>query len=95
MHGIVVNNQIISQLGYKVSANDEIFIDDKKLIKEEKVVYILNKPKNVISSAKDDKSRICVVDLIDSSYRLFPIGRLDYDSSGLILLSNDGDLMQK
>jgi len=55
----------------------------------------LNKPKNVISSASDDKGRVCVVDLIDSDYRLFPIGRLDYDSTGLILLSNDGELMQK
>ena len=62
--------------------------------KEEKVVYILNKPKNVISSASDDKGRTTVVDLIDSDYRLFPLGRLDYDSTGLILLSNDGELMQ-
>lgn len=58
-------------------------------------MYILNKPKNVISSASDDKGRICVTDLIESEYRLFPIGRLDYDSTGLILLTNDGDLTQK
>lgn len=64
-------------------------------MKEEKVVYLLNKPKNVISSTSDDKGRVCVVDLIDCDYRLYPLGRLDYDSSGLILLSNDGDLMQK
>ena len=63
--------------------------------KEEKVVYVLNKPKNVISSASDDKGRTTVVDLIDSPYRLYPLGRLDYDSTGLILLSNDGELMQK
>lgn len=62
---------------------------------EEKVVYLLNKPKNVISSASDDRGRKTVVDLIDSPYRLFPLGRLDYDTSGLILLSNDGELMQK
>ena len=55
----------------------------------------MNKPKNVISSASDDKGRVCVVDLIDSNYRLYPLGRLDYDSTGLILLSNDGELMQK
>ena len=55
----------------------------------------MNKPKNVISSASDDKGRTTVVDLIDCPYRLFPLGRLDYDSSGLILLSNDGKLMQK
>ena len=62
---------------------------------EEKAVFLLNKPKNVISSASDDRGRRTVVELIDSPYRLYPLGRLDYDSSGLILLSNDGDLMQK
>lgn len=65
------------------------------MIKEEKVVYLLNKPKGVISSAKDEKGRTSVVDLIPTDYRLYPIGRLDFDSSGLILLSNDGDLTQK
>lgn len=65
------------------------------LNKEEKVVYLLNKPKNVISSVSDDKDRTTVIDLIDSPYRLYPLGRLDYDSTGLILLSNDGKLMQK
>lgn len=55
----------------------------------------MNKPKNVISSASDDKGRKTVIDLVDSEYRLFPIGRLDFDSSGLLLLSNDGELMQK
>ena len=58
-------------------------------------MYILNKPKNVISSSSDDKGRKTVIDLIDSKKRIYPLGRLDYDSSGLILLSNDGDLMQK
>ena len=62
---------------------------------EEKVVYILNKPKNVISSVKDDKDRQTVLDFIDCKYRLYPVGRLDYDSSGLLLLSNDGELTQK
>lgn len=62
---------------------------------EEKVVYLLNKPKNVISSTSDDKGRICVTDLIETDYRLYPMGRLDYDSSGLLLLTNDGDLMQR
>lgn len=70
-------------------------VDGKKLDREEKVVYMLNKPKNVISSASDDRGRKTVVDLIDCPYRLYPLGRLDYDSSGLILLSNDGELMQK
>jgi len=55
---------------------------------------MMNKPKNVISASSDDRGRVTVVDLIDCKYRLFPMGRLDYDSTGLILLSNDGELMQ-
>lgn len=53
---------------------------------------MLNKPKHVLSSTKDDRNRDCVLDLIDCEYRLYPIGRLDFDSSGLLLLSNDGQL---
>ena len=86
---------MIRELGCKADENADIRVDGKPLGKEEKVVYLLNKPKNVISSVSDDKGRKTVVDLIDSPYRLYPLGRLDYDSSGLILLSNDGELMQK
>lgn len=92
---VKVNGVIIDTLGCKASFNDEILVDNKPLKKEEKLVYILNKPKNVISSSSDDKGRKTVIDLIDSKKRIYPLGRLDYDSSGLILLSNDGDLMQK
>ena len=70
-------------------------VDNRPITTEEKVVYMLNKPINVISSVSDDKGRKCVTDLVESKYRLYPLGRLDYDSSGLILLSNDGELMQK
>lgn len=59
------------------------------------MVYLLNKPKGIISSASDDKDRKTVVDLVECEYRLYPIGRLDFDSSGLILLTNDGTLTQK
>ncbi|MBR4470716.1 MAG: rRNA pseudouridine synthase [Erysipelotrichaceae bacterium] len=92
---VSVNGQIITQLGFKADENDEILVEGKPLGREEKVVYILNKPKNVISSAEDDRGRKTVVDLIDCPYRLYPMGRLDFDSSGLLLLSNDGELMQK
>ena len=90
-----VNGEVIRELGYKADFNDEIMVDNRPITTEEKVVYMLNKPKNVISSVSDDKGRKCVTDLIESKYRLYPLGRLDYDSSGLILLSNDGELMQK
>ena len=93
---VSVNGVLVDTLGAKADENDEIAIDGKVISKsEEKVVYLLNKPKNVISSASDDRGRKTVVDLIDSRYRLYPLGRLDYDSSGLLLLSNDGELMQK
>ena len=93
---VSVNGQIIDVLGYKANEGDRIEIDGRPIRKEEeKVVYLLNKPKNVISSAKDDRGRKTVIELIDSTYRLYPLGRLDYDSSGLLLLSNDGELMQK
>ena len=73
----------------------KIKIDGKTLFREAKIVYLLNKPKNIISRTSDDKGRVCVTDLIDTNYRLYPLGRLDYDSTGLLLLSNDGELMQK
>ncbi|MBO4359124.1 MAG: rRNA pseudouridine synthase [Erysipelotrichaceae bacterium] len=92
---VKVNGETVTELGYKAGFDDDITVDGKSLKQENKVVYLLNKPKNVISSASDDKGRTTVVDLIDSEYRVYPLGRLDFDSSGLILLSNDGELMQK
>ena len=92
---VKVNGTTVKELGFKAEKNDAITVNGKPLTSEEKVVYLLNKPKNVISSASDDKGRITVVDLVNSDYRLYPIGRLDFDSSGLILLSNDGELTQK
>ncbi len=85
----------MTELGCKVALDDEIRIEGEPLKKEEKVVFLLNKPRNVISSASDDRGRRTVVDLIGCDHRIYPLGRLDYDSSGLILLSNDGELMQK
>lgn len=92
---VKVNGQVIDELGFKANYDDDIKIDDVSIQKQEKVVYILNKPKNVISSVSDDRGRSCVSDLIETDYRLYPIGRLDYDSTGLLLLSNDGELTQK
>lgn len=91
---VKVNNKQVKELGFKVDDNDVIKIDDKILKNEEKVYFILNKPKNIISSAKDEKGRKTVVDLIDTKERIYPIGRLDFDSSGLLLLTNDGELTQ-
>ena len=93
---VKVDGIVIDQLGFKADYSSEILVDDIRISKEDqKVVYLLNKPKGVISSAKDDRGRRTVVDLVDCKYRLYPLGRLDFDSSGLILLSNDGQLMQE
>ncbi len=92
---VKVDGEVITALGYKVNGNEIIEVDGRPIRKEEKVVYLLNKPKNVISSVRDDKGRLCVSDIVQSEYRLFPIGRLDYESSGLLLMTNDGDLANK
>ena len=81
---VSVNGKVINTLGFKVESSDTIQVEGKMLNKEiKKEYYLLNKPRGVISSAFDEKGRKTVVDLI---------GRLDYDTTGLILLTNDGDL---
>ena len=87
-----VNNNIIKELGYKVSSKDEVMVDDVIINKEEKQYFLLYKPEKTICSLKDEKGRKTVVDLIETNERIFPIGRLDYDTSGLLLLTNDGEL---
>ncbi len=89
---VIVNGKIVTNMGVKVSGKDEIIIDGNLLYAEEKVYYILNKPREIISSAKDEKNRKTVVDLIETDKRIYPIGRLDYDTTGLIILTNDGNL---
>ena len=90
---VSVNGTTITELGTKVNGSDQIMIDGTLLSSDnKKVYYLLNKPREVISSASDDKGRRTVVDLIDTTERIYPIGRLDYDTTGLIILTNDGDL---
>ena len=89
---VYVNGEKVTTLGTKVSGNDDIVIDGVHLGKEELVYYLLNKPRGVISSAKDEHDRTTVTDLINTSSRIYPIGRLDYDTTGLIILTNDGEL---
>ena len=89
---VKVNGKIVTELGVKVSEKADIEIDGKLIEKEEKVYFILNKPRGVLSTAMDDKNRMTVVDLIDTDKRIYPVGRLDYDTTGLIILTNDGEL---
>ena len=92
---VKVNGKVVLELGTKVDSNDEVEVDGKLLNKEEKVYYIMNKPREVIASVKDEHGRKTVVDIIGEEKRIFPVGRLDYDTTGLILLTNDGELANK
>jgi 23S rRNA pseudouridine2605 synthase len=89
---VKVNNKVVTTLGTKVGPNDEVEVEGIPLEKEEPVYYMLYKPRGVISSVEDDKGRKTVLDFFpEVEERIYPIGRLDYNSSGLILLTNDGE----
>ncbi len=89
---VFVNGNLITELGYKVSGNDIVTIDGVTISKNnDKVYYVLNKPREVICSVTDDKGRKTVTSLIDTDKRIYPVGRLDYDTTGLIILTNDGE----
>ena len=88
-----VNNEIILDPAFEVSDKDEIRYDGKLLeLDKEKIVIAFNKPKNVITTVHDPFNRRTVMDYIRYKKRLVPVGRLDRDSTGLLLLTNDGDL---
>ena len=88
---VKVNGQTVKEMGVKVSTQDRIEVDGHEINKEEKVYFLLNKPKRTICSVSDDKERDTVVDIIDCKERIFPVGRLDYETTGLLLLTNDGE----
>lgn len=92
--GIVsVNGELMMDPAYQVQSDDVVIFDGQVLeLQSETVVYILNKPKNVITTAKDTHGRKTVLDLVPANMRLFPIGRLDKDTTGLLLLTNVGEL---
>lgn len=93
---VSVNGQIVKELGVQVSAKDRVEVDGVPIEQEAPVYYMLYKPRGVISAVTDDKKRKVVLDFFtEVPERLYPIGRLDYDTSGLLLLTNDGDLSQK
>lgn len=94
---VKVNGNIICELGSKVDVNNDVVEYNGKIIKpeENKVYIMLNKPEGYITSVKDEKNRKTVIDLVNINERIYPIGRLDYDSSGLLLLTNDGDIYNK
>lgn len=90
---VMVNGNVVSELGFKVSGNDLVSIDGEVINKNNNYVYyLLNKPRLVLSTVSDDLGRKTVLDIVKVSERVYPIGRLDYDTTGLIILTNDGEL---
>ncbi|MGM9877230.1 MAG: pseudouridine synthase [Bacilli bacterium] len=92
---VKVNGIVVCELGSKVSDSDTIMVDGLIVNRQDKEYYLLYKPEKTICSVSDDKGRVCVVDLIDTKEKIFPVGRLDYDTSGLLLLTNDGNITNK
>ncbi|QYN56571.1 rRNA pseudouridine synthase [Lactobacillus panisapium] len=90
---VTVDGEIITKLGTKVDTFSNITVDGEPIERESLHTYLFYKPRGVVSTANDDKGRKTVVDYFsDLPYRLYPIGRLDYDTSGLLLMTNDGEL---
>ncbi|MBQ9024675.1 MAG: rRNA pseudouridine synthase [Bacilli bacterium] len=88
---VIVNGEIVTELGTKVNSSDEIMVDGNVITKQDKEYYVFYKPRGIICSTNDDKGRKTVVDFFDSNKRLYPVGRLDYDTTGIIFLTNDGE----
>lgn len=95
---VTVNGELIDHPAYVVQEGDVVTFKGKVIVPEENMVYILlNKPKNTITSLSDEKGRKTVMDIFKNKYkeRIYPVGRLDYLTTGLLLLTNDGDLTKK
>jgi 23S rRNA pseudouridine2605 synthase len=95
---VKVNGIVVKEMGYIVKENDKVEVDGKKVALEEKLVYyIINKPVGYITSNDDQFDRKTVLDLLKASVseRVYPVGRLDFNSSGLLIMTNDGDLTNK
>ena len=93
---VTINGTVVDNLATQVKASDRVEIDGSPIYNEEKVYYLLNKPRGVISSVSDEKGRKTVVDLLpEVRERIYPVGRLDWDTSGLLILTNDGDFTDK
>ena len=91
-----INGRVVTELGTRVGVNDQVSVDGKLIGLPERHVYILlNKPKDTITTTSDERGRRTVLDLIDLPQRLYPVGRLDRHTTGVLLLTNDGDLAHR
>ncbi|WP_199488210.1 pseudouridine synthase [Tenacibaculum sp. E3R01] len=97
-HGsVTINGKLVTEMGYKVQPNDEVRFDGTLISMEKKRYIILNKPKNYITTMEDDRGRKTVMELINNATkeRIYPVGRLDRNTTGLLLFTNDGELAKK
>ncbi len=93
---VKVNGEVVTELGTKVKTSDTIMVENNILDNNKNYeYYILNKPRGVITSTSDEHNRKVVTDLIGTTTRIYPVGRLDYDTTGILLLTNDGKLANK
>jgi 23S rRNA pseudouridine2605 synthase len=95
---VSVNGEVIKELGFKVNPSDQIVVDGQAIERAEHLYFLLNKPTGYVSTTSDEKGRKTVLDLLrpeDKENRIYPVGRLDFDTAGLLLLTNDGDLTKR
>ena len=94
---VKINGKVLENLAYTANDDDEVELDGRIIsdIKVKKYYYLFNKPKNVVSTVSDEFGRYCITDFFPPDISVFPVGRLDYDSRGLIIVTNDGDLANK
>ena len=89
---VKVNGEVVTTLGTTVSEDDKIYVEGKLLKSESKAYYVLNKARNTISSVSDEKGRKTVMEGFDVNKRIYPVGRLDFDTTGVLIMTNDGEL---
>ncbi|WGH28002.1 MAG: pseudouridine synthase [Candidatus Bostrichicola ureolyticus] len=93
---IKVNGKIINKIGYKININDNIIYNNYLIKPKKKIYLLLNKPKGIITTTSDDKNRKTVIDILSKKitikYRIYPVGRLDKQTTGILLLTNDGNI---
>jgi 23S rRNA pseudouridine2605 synthase len=94
---VTINGEVVTELGTKVSPKDEVKYKGKIIIKEQKVYILLNKPKDVVTTVKDEHADKTVLDIVQNacSERVYPVGRLDKNTTGVLLLTNDGELTKQ
>lgn len=93
---VKINGQVVTELGAKVTNNDTVEVDENIISLERNKIYImLNKPRGYVTTSKEQFNRPSVLELIDVNERVFPVGRLDMDSEGLLLLTNDGEFTNR